>query len=333
MKILFTSLLVLAYSASAFADSYAVGLSIDGYTKQSDGYWWRGQAAYSLKRIPVYQGYTNCVAYYKNQWIPQAVIYKEKVIEKPVYQALEKVTYTDKDWREKILDIAEKRDEQKAFLEAVNALGFSEIQQTKKYQAQNNNSYGYRLNQSRYNYAPQGNTVYGYSVGSLAQVYGDNDVSLWMQQASRAQNAAQITAEKGLGGMLQAIELEGSNRARVATILAKAQLLKSLDAEETVTNTQVEVSGHSTGSPVFQAQAQAGLQGIFQQRCYSCHSGNKTDGGVDLTLWDQFQPQQQKQVWDQVSTGKMPKGGPALNLQEMSIVLGAIVRPKQYAKP
>lgn len=325
------------------ADSYSNGQVLDGYTYR-DGFWWKSDLPYSLKRTPVYDAYRhNCIKYYRNSF-DRAAYYKEPAKapvvverEKTIYKELQQVKPDDKDWRQKILEIAEKRDEQKAYLEAINALGFSEIQQTPQRNVQSTyNPYAYRLNQTQYSFANQGNTVYGYSLGSLSNIYGDNQVGVWMQQYARGQQHAQDVAEKGLGGMLQAIELEGSNRARVATILAKAELLKSLDTPETFTKTQLESNGvnASVGSvgtqpnqPVFQAQNNLqGIQALFQQKCYNCHSGTNIKGGVDLSQYGSFNTAQKTKVWESVKLGKMPEGGPPLTVQEMAIVLGSLIQ-------
>jgi mono/diheme cytochrome c family protein len=316
----------------------------DSYTYR-DGYYWRGATAYTRAQNKVYTA-PNCY-YYRYDYYPVKVIEKvvERVVEKPVYPP----PAPQKGWRQQLLEMAEARDkyeqaqaaaarDHKEYIEAIKVLGLNKGPTANPY------GYAYTQNVSAYGNAAQGNTVYGYSLSSVSDVLGDNQVGVWMQQAARAQQAAQVTAEKGLGGIFNAIDLEGSNRARVAQILAKAEVLKSLDTAETHTQTRVEVQGAlppGTIPPPPQADPQAPtLQNLFGAKCAKCHSQQgtiqgKTDlfpQGVDLGLYPNFTYEQKRRVLDAVLDGSMPKNGDPLSIEETGLIYADVLATKQSAK-
>lgn len=336
------------------ADGFSVGTVLDGYTFR-DGFWWKGETPHTLSRSKVWT--SHCSYYYRNNFHPAAVYHAP--IAKP-YVPPAKADHAPKGWREKLLELKEAqvafeqkqknaaRDHQE-YMEAIKALGLDDHVDP-VYS-------GYKLSKIQSVYAPnagQGNTVYGYSLNTVGDVYGQNDVSVWMQQYGRAQQQAQTVAEKGLDGMLEALKLEGDNRARVATILAKAQLLKSLDVAETRTQTTVEVQQTGTatagdGSAINAQPFMAAGDGLYQMlkaRCYNCHSPEGQNGisgkselfpsGVDLSKYDQFSLAQKQRTIQSVLSGEMPQGGNGLSVEEMGLLYADLLSsgqtPKQPAK-
>lgn len=335
-------LLVLAAPATGRADGYVY----------RDGYYWQGAAAFSRSQVKVYTG-PGCYYYrYDYHPVPVKVIEKitERIVEKPVYPPAVAVA-PPKGWREQLLDAALARDkaeqelkakaqDHKEYIEAINALGLNRGIAI---------DFGYTYNTSTSTYGPnaaQGNTVYGYSLSSVSSVLGDNQVGVWMQQAARAQAAAQTTAEKGLGGILSAIDLEGSNRARVASILAKAEVLKSLDREEAHTQTRVEVQGalppDGTLPPAPAVGKAEALGALFAAKCAACHSQQGTfkgvpgstlfPQGVDLGLYSGFTFEQRKRVLEVVLDDSMPKGDDPLTYQEKALIMADVLSVEQAAR-
>lgn len=320
---------MLGTAAVAHADDYIL----------RDGQWWRGGLPYNRSQVKVYTS-PGCY-YYRYDYYPAPikVVEKitEKIIEKPVYPP----AVAPKGWRQQLLEMAEARDkfeqaqsaatrDHKEYLEAIKALGLGRPQAV---------PYGYAYSTQASTYgAVQGSTVYGYSLSTVNDVLGDNQIGVWMQQAARAQQAAQATAEKGLGGIFGAIELEGSNRARVASILAKAEVLKSLDTPEAHTTTKVEVQGAlpPNGLPPVPNAPQApaaDLQGLFGNKCAKCHSQQGTiqgksdlfPQGVDLAQYPSFSYDQKKRVLETVLTGEMPKGGDPLTFEETGLIYADVL--------
>lgn len=316
---------LLSVPRSAFGDGYQSGTVLDGYT-YNDGYWWRGEDAYTLRRTRVYRGYGSCSYYYRNSFYKVPVIVKEK----PVYRekTVEKISYKDPDWREKALELAKDRDEQKAFLEVMKALGYNG-EAAPGYNPQAANSFRYGLTQTEYAYAPkQGNSVFGYGVRDLSELYSNLDVNVAFQQASRAQQAAQQTAEKGLGGMLAAIEKQNEGKNYYVKAQAVQAILNALDTEQRVTKTKIDYSGPAANLPGATVSA-SGLQAVMRQHCFKCHSPSGENGvlgrksglfpqGVDLTQYASYSPDQKKRVVETVVSGEMPQGG-TLTAQEKTL--------------
>lgn len=334
--------------------TYPTLLFGDGYTFR-DGFYWKDSVPYTRTQSKVWTSHCNYYlrnSYSKANYQPPAVYVPPKIEVPPVYVP----PTPQKGWRDKLLDLKQaqiefqqKQDaatrDHKEYLEAIEALGLGDKLEP--------NYSGYKISklQSVYGNAQQGNTAYGYSLSTVGDVYGENQVGVWMQQYGRAQAQAQSAAQNGLDGMLEAINIEGDNRARVATIIAKAQLLQSLDVPETKTQTTLEVQQAQTGgnAPVVDAFAQAGsdsLQQMLSQRCYSCHSPQGANGvsgkselfpfGVDLTRYPEFTVAQKRRTVESVLSGEMPKGGNGLSVEETGLLyadlLNIVRTQKQPAK-
>tara|TARA_Y100000593_G_scaffold71732_1_gene131738 strand:- start:827 stop:1735 length:909 start_codon:yes stop_codon:yes gene_type:complete len=278
-------------STPVFAN-HVVGTVIDGRVLQADGFWHVNNVRYRLVNKRVCRRGKYCL---QREWVKVAAV---------------PLTYKSPDWRQQLLKIAEEREEHKEFMEAVETLGLG--QESPQYAAQ-----GYTPN------AAQGNTVYGYSLNTITDVYGKNQVDVWMQQYARGQQAAQVSADKGLEGMLQAIKEEGSNRTRVAEIMAKVELLKSVDTPHVHQETTLKVNGTTP------AQSAKSLNDLIATKCASCHSPAATKGvqgksnlfptGVDLSDYTNLSESQKRRCIEVVLSGEMPKNGTPLNVDEVGL--------------
>ena len=260
-----------------------------------DGYYWKDGYAYT--RAQYYQpGYYKCGAYY-----PGYYYYTYTYV--PAYNSAS-VTYSDPGWRSKLLDIAAARDkiegemrksaaEQRYFTEAVSALGLTGNFRFQNYGA---DPYGYSPHSNAYAAVNTGgSTLYGYSVKQVADLYGATDMNVLYQQAERLTRGAQDLAGQANTQHGALVQQEGNNKARVAEILAKAELLKSLDQPRaTVTKQEVGFKQESTtkaDSSAALAQTvdtdiRVAFQAVLKTECLACHSGADAKAKYDLTHWD-----------------------------------------------
>lgn len=292
------------------ANDWTVSHHTDGYTVyHGNSYYWKGNDAYTRQQYyrPGYYAY----GYY----YPPSNYYQYSYSYTYQYPQAQ-VSYKDTDWRQKLLAIAEGRDkaeatlrkaaaEQTYFLEAVQALGLSgnftwQGYGTSPYPVQQQYAPGGGGYQNKY--FPQsglygGNTQYGYSVKEVAEFYGDSNPAALYQQAARLTQNAQQLAGQATGDFSALVSQEGSNRARVAEVLAKgaaaAQVLKAADAPPSSRFTKQEFRidgaastasggqavGGEGGPPPGAAAApngtawRAAWQVHAQTKCAVCHAG------------------------------------------------------------
>lgn len=307
---------------SASADSYPDGYVNDaGYTWRN-GYWWKDSHAYKYEKYWV----PGSCYFYGGYYHQDPGHWDHKYVEYPVANyvpPVQKVTYRDADWKAKLLDIAAARDkwegdirrgayEQRYFMDSVDALGLKGNFHWGGYGA--SPPYGdvtaYPLNgvlRSSLQFGSYGanaSTIYGSSYKQIAEQYGDANLSQLYQQANRlAENAQKLggQATADFSGLVQA---EGSNRARVAEILARGEaaqrVLQSLDGPpRTETRTlEFKIGGASQAASGPKQQ----FESVFSTRCGACHSGAKPKAGFDLTKYYGMTPEQKGQVWELLVT-------------------------------
>ena len=134
-----------------------------------DGYYWLGENAYTRQKVSHghYGGYR-----YEYRKAPVVVKKEVEYKDRVEYKEAEKV-----DWRTRLLEIAQEREEYRAkqeaqaqdhreYMEALKALGLEG--NAAAYPGYSHSPYGYQAN------SEQGTTVYGYSYSTLADIYGDN---------------------------------------------------------------------------------------------------------------------------------------------------------------
>lgn len=341
--------------------NYYNGYTEDNYTYK-DGLFYRGDVAYSRERVswteqvPYYNGYGGYSytpkTYYR--WRYVRVQYPTPTV--PTYS---------KDWQGKLLDIAANRDkvegklresslDHQAYLSAVQALGLQGNFHWNGYgnaPVNPNYSPGVPSNPALGSYGAQGNTLYGYSYSSVKDLYGDTNLGVLYQQAARLTQNAQTLAGQAHGDFSDLVGREGSNRARVAEILAKSQAAAAaLTAANPQPSTHTESRVFSFRAvqgdggdlqlvPVDPGQAPQGVPGampraeggngadfaaLLQSRCAECHAGNTVKGGFDIRSYATLSPKDKAaRVWSRLTTTnvekRMPLGKPALTAEELRL--------------
>lgn len=310
MKYLYSALLLMIVSVTAQATDYTY----------RDGYYWSGSRAYT-RSLYQYPGYWSYGVYYPGAYyyqyteVPVATQYKETV--------KETVKYTDRGWREKLLELAAQRDkfegeirknahEQAYFLDGIKALGLQGNFGWSGYGAvppgASGSSYGYGYGYSQ-TYGANATTKYTYN--SLSQLYGDGDLSQLYQAANQlAQNAQRLGGE-ATSGFTALAGQEGANRARVAEILAKGQMaqqvLQALDSAPPSVSKAFSFKFNERG--VFENKASGQLDpklsgelsdqfsAVASARCASCHSGATKKGGFDVYAYPTMSAEEKQKVW------------------------------------
>lgn len=321
MRLLFAVLFMLVVSTALLASDYPVGYTTPaGYTYGADGYWWYGNDAYT--RIWV-SGYYSCGCYYPGYY---SYTYSHS---KP------RVSPTDPDWRQKLLEIAGERDrqemkiraaalEQQYFTEAVKALGLEGNFRIQNYgQAVVYPQGSYYNNFHLGTYGANGNTLYGYSYKSVADLYGQTDLNTLYQQASQLTQNAQSLAGQATTEFQGLAAKAGENQARVAEILARGEALRAMvraiapEPRATVT-TQGQTFRVQSGAP---AEQQATFAKLVADKCAACHSGDSAKGGFDVGRYASLPLDRKIAVWGRLVTNDpeklMPrdaKGGPGQRL-------------------
>lgn len=306
MKALFAVLTVIVLASACVADDYVF----------RNGYYYYGHGTDAYTRTLVQApGYYYCGRYY-----PGASYYQYQLAP---YKA--PLTSADPHWRIKMLDIADKKLEQAYFIEAAKVLGLEGAisQGTQTY-------YGQGQSQS---YTSTGNTAYGYQTKYL-DLYGSTPSQEFQQYARLSETlingATGIAAQFGQDAA-KLSEIEGANRAKIAQILAERDYMLALNAAVKGGTTKLETKTYQfkTGTPQPQAQPKD-LRGLFEQsatnRCLSCHSGNKKEGGFDVTQFPAMNAQQQMKVIERMTTSdearRMPRtpagaAGPRVPTEEV----------------
>ena len=341
--------LIVSLGGTIRAADYGVGTVINGYVLGSDGHWYLGNQAYRRAAYKQKVLLNHCQYYWKTQYRFE-----------PIINNVRQKQASYKDWRERLLDIAATRDkyaqaarnsviEHNEFLEAVKALNLEghpglhqNIRYPQGYQQgyqQPYSNHGEASNNYGQQYVPnaqQGNTVYGYSYSSLASLYNQNDLSTLYQQIGRNAKAAAELTSHAHQSTVQLAEIEGTNKARIAMILAKAELLKAAAEPEAHFKAKLQVYGtaplrgiQSGGLPLSSQtpqQVAGSLRELLATKCYSCHSGGRIEGtsqvfpqGADLTQYATFAPEQKHAVLQATLNGSMPKEGEPLTVEEMGL--------------
>ena len=333
-------ILLFAFPAVANHD----GATEDGYTYRGQ-YWWLDGVAYTReKRVWTEYVRYGCCSY------PQRYY-------RWVYTRVPVVTSADPDWRSKLLDIAAQRDrfegrlraaaqEQNAFLEAVGALGLTGNFNWSSYGMSPTLANPYRAagQLAVGNYGTSGNTLYGYSYSQIADVYGTTDANVLYQQAAALAKNSQDLGGRATERFSSMVELDGSNRARVAEILAKgqsaSQTLKAADAAASA-HVHVQSTGGGAASgqipPVVMPPA-APVDGaaVIATRCASCHNPavpNEKKGSFvmvdEKAKVVQFSVIEKGRIISRTSKGQMPPSPLApLTAEEVKALKEWLSRPE-----
>ncbi len=285
MRILAAILAVLCLAAIVGAQTN--GTVQDGYTFR-DGLWY--YPGYSLgytRTLHTRPGYLSCgvyhagASYYQYTQVPAAATPAPVV-----YNA---------DWKTQLFKLDQALADQQAYQKAYDAL---------------NAKYGFGGQGLIYGnqlFGVNATTQYGYTYNQVVQRgYPDADPTLLYQQAFQLAQGAQKFGSDATAGHLSLVGQDKEARARVAEINARAiaakELLRLLDGPPVV-QSKTAVFGPAqpiqpNNTPLQGAGANLqALQGIVANKCASCHSGNVKKGGVDLSNYLQFSPEEKQRVW------------------------------------
>lgn len=304
-------------------------VSADDYIQRGDYFYYGGSPqAYYRTLITVPGSYSSCGRYQQAGYS----YYRYIAYTPPAAAALAMPAYSP-DWRTEVLKYAERRDDRLQYDKVAAALGIYNPQAAVPY--------------SNYQSVVNASTPYGYSYNSIAHVYGDISPSQLYQQAAQLANGTQQATNAAIAGHQSLVAQDGSNRAKVAEIIAKgqaaAQAFKALQGPNSV-QTQVNVSGVTAGVPgvpyeapqkSFMPSTEAAerlqtFQGLVSNKCAACHSGNVKKGGFDISGYLSFSPEQKQAVFQRLITpdakAMMPRaadGGPGqrLSVAEMQLFL------------
>ncbi|HYE70388.1 MAG TPA: c-type cytochrome domain-containing protein [Aquabacterium sp.] len=264
MRTILSLLLLLVVCIAADASDYVY----------RDGYYWRGQSAYTRHRNN-YGGY-----YYRYS--------HTRYIAPPVKYA------TPADWRNKLLDIAKEKVEYQQFREAVRAMGLE-------------GQYGHAPNYAIQGY---GTTLYGRV--TQANAYGDAaDGQLALQLAQ--QFGRIVEGAQSLGGeAAQKFGQVTEKVATIEAVTRGYAHALRASQESKIETRQFDLRPADSG-PVKQFGQGPSRAAVAQARCASCHSGAKKEGGFDVTAYDSLAPEQKLRVIGRIfaadASRRMPPGG------------------------
>lgn len=310
-QLLFGLLALVAITATAQASGYTY----------SNGYYWSGGTAYERQTAWYWDGC--CWRYYYTY-------------SKSSYQTPAAAT-TPKGWRQQLLEIASDREENRAYLEGLKALGLSAPAQAYT------GSYSLYGTTQTYTspYAAQGQTVVGYD--QLSTAYPDIDLKLLYNQANQLAVGAQGLTDRATGDFQSLVSQESDRRAKVAEILARAQaatqLMQSFGESKTTKSAFAAVPTPAT--PPQQAAPDGGdNNGAFNKeaffnvlatKCISCHSKDTKPapaGGLDLLQYFALSAEKRQAINDRLVTDdadkRMPRkadGTPGERLPWQEVIL------------
>lgn len=275
MRSIIFSMLIVLFSIPTFADDGLYnGLVQQGYT-YNDGFWWRDNVAYlrSTKTFSFFDGHQQCLTTrYVFERAPEALVGE------PI-----------EGWRKELLDLKARRDkweadikasqeEQKEFLETVEALGLGDYYGTDTSYPSNlgqgSGGYGavqgydmsqYDLQGSSMSYsaplAAQGDTLYGYD--QFAQSYPDVDLQILYNQANNLAKQAQMLSSDATADFSALVFQEGKRQEEIAKIVARGkvaaqvlQLLQDPTAELKVDQWRLQRRGKGGNWEVVPGQKQ-----------------------------------------------------------------------------
>lgn len=305
-----------------------------------DGLWWdaaglsysRESEAYTVTPKAVY-GCSVCAApYTAYRWSYTRVIVKTNT----PYVNNTIISYTP-DWKQKVLEIAAKRDDYNSFLAALNALGYQQQQSVGGYPtggASTLSQYTTSNSLQLGSYGANATTGYGYTLKeALGGYFGDSPGVLFQAASQHVKNAQQL-AGQGATDFSDLVKQDGSYRARVAEILARGQvaaaaLQAASGPPQTVTQSRTftfqVVPNDQGGYQVVPAQSPQGavpnmptvddavvMTRVLGPRCAGCHSGKDPQAGLDLSQYSSFTAEQRGRVWARLThkdpEKRMPKG-------------------------
>lgn len=283
-----------------------------------DGYWWCGNAAYSKWIVPAY---TDCYGRY----------YGERYYYTYSHTAYApKLTPADPNWRSRFLDLQEKRDEAKAFQDALNAFngGNGGVPASPALSGVGVPGYGYAANSLQLgSYGANGSSLYGYSTKALSDLYGDNSLPLALQAYSRAVDNLQKSQDPAIAGLGDAVRVLASGQRSAADTLSRGiagALVLAASQGQGATQAQSTSVPSYPGNPTPQAPPGAAQMptadlppaiwqakaAIFNLNCVACHGGKKLEGKLDLRNVQTLTGDQWDAIVDRVTTEDLSRRMP-----------------------
>ena len=237
------------------------------------------------------------------------------VVSRPNTSAYVPTVYDDLDTA--FLKIADHQQRHQFFLEKLQALGL--------HRNYANNIYGnYGVQNQAQNYGvlgTAGNTVYGTSVQQLYTSYGSmpDVAALYLQSNQLVRDARDLHAQ-GLNGHQALVAQAGQNQVRLMEILARseaaARILQNLEVPKQTLNTTVNQfsnipnvvpNGNGLNQQNSQITDKASVRLLL---CGQCHSGNRIEGGLDITQFDSFSAVQKSLIMARLVTNDASKRMP-----------------------
>lgn len=282
-----------------------------------DGYWYYGSyggQAYSRWYQPGYYsyGYYYPGYYYYVPYYPPTTTQTNVTVNVPAP--------ADPNWRAKLLDVVKGRDDNRAYQDALNALGITGPAPGYVGHGMYGGYNGYSNSLHVGSYGVNGNTIYGYNQQALQALYGSADPTLLYQQASRLAERAQDLAGQATGGFQELVAADSEGKNKVAQTIARglaaaAALQGAQGTGSSVTQTQTqsgttrEMPPAGPIPPAAQTVSQA-RQGIVNLKCLSCHNPSRKEGGLDLSVYDALPPQEKQVVFDRLVSSDPAKAMP-----------------------
>jgi mono/diheme cytochrome c family protein len=331
IAVLLTLVLIGVCGGSEYPVGYVNG---DSYIYQGNGVWSLDGSSYT-RALYQQAAYSSYGVYYPakmfyrySPYTPPACLHAG-VQSTPAYTPPALPSYSDPGWKSKILDIASAMDREAhdhaAYLQAINALGLQRNfpgYGTMPYQ-QGYGGYG-GLSGTVTNYGATANTQYGYSYNTIAQLYGDTNLSALYQQAGQLADRSLTLGGQANSGFQTLVGAEGGNRARVAEILARGQMIREIGS---ALNAPGELKGYSfkfssggnverIPEPNVEPEAKtangAAFASVFAARCASCHSGANPKGKFTADSYLSAPVGTKQKVWQLLVTDDpktmMPQG-------------------------
>jgi len=275
-----------------------------------DGYWWSAGVAHERYRCHI-ERRVNTGSCWRTirvlSWCYRPVQVQVDGSEGPI-------PYSP-NWRTKLLEIAQAREEYTAFSASVREMGLAAAVPPSAVQGGPNAAYG------QIQYVPnaqQPNVAYGYGgLNSVGRLFDNQSLALAVNALARGQDRSYDVTEKINAGLANLSRSLGNNQVRVAQVLA-ANLREESEAEEGPSSDSSDAVAATSGDHT------APLAAIITKHCLSCHGEAKkskpTDifpAGLDLRQILGFNPVQRQRVVDQILSGEMPHEREALPLESV----------------
>lgn len=278
-------------SASGFRDGY---INAHGYRFQAATGFWIWPASGELYQRTAYE-FTDNYGYRRVSWHYVRVNVAVKVV---------LPTYRDPDWRTKLLEVAgtirKDAQEQAAFSEAVRQLGLEGLARVPGLPANMYGQYGFYGQSS---YGASGTTLYGAQL-TVKDVWGDTSPSILYQQAAALAKGQQALSSEATQAFAELVSGDAAARARIAEIFANRDaaiaFLQALKTPHSRT-IQLKVGQEAKPEQKFGSLDQAKFTAMVENRCATCHTGDKVKGNFDLNALAGMDFSGKRKVWGRIT--------------------------------